>query len=163
MGNLIQMSEFGKDGQKAGEEPFYFSKTWWTSGGFGHWKVDDEIISHDFPEKLAIHTDDLDKKWGEDEERGKFSHRVGIRRFIEQDLKGDVLLTTKDLSYWYRSKSARVSDYGWQVNHVYWIFHFQFVSDAVAFRMRFDNLISEIKKHKRGEVPEKSSDDTETT
>lgn len=87
--------------------------------------------SKDFPYRICIHDDDLSSPI-----------KVEIRRWIEQRISETVIYTYIDKSYWHyrdEEKDSRAN-----VRNIWCAFYFESEESAVAFKLRFLNIVKEI-------------------
>jgi hypothetical protein len=89
----------------------------------------------EFPHMLAIHSEDL-RSGGS---------RIKIRKAIEAQLSGIVVFDSIDRGYWYKYPSKHSWDSnGYQVSNTWCRFWFEIETDAVAFKLLFNDLIKPI-------------------
>lgn len=149
MPRLITLSEFQPAG---GLSPsFYFPDFYrdWYHRGMGEAPYRYTVTSG-FP--FAIHMHDTVLKLSKpDTEAGRL--RVEIRRFIADHLSDDVILTYTDKSYFYldrpRLREDGSRDWGHspshhEVRHGYDTFNFSEAKDAMVFKLRFSEHVSDI-------------------
>src|SRR5579859_5289769 len=138
MGRFLAIDDvFGKDS----DPRWYVSDLHWDSS-WQRYVV--QWPNRNFPVMLAIHEDMLKER--ED-------LRVEIRKFVERTMTGDVMWRMLERTYF---QPIDVSAYidahtargGYQVHNWYCLFYFESDADAILFKLRFTDYISEIKDKK---------------
>jgi hypothetical protein len=162
VGNLLLMRNFHRHEKDAGtlDASWYFSEIRHDSGSGAGWHKHVNIEA-DFPANRAIHHRFFDSRSWVDP---KFpTLKRDIRRFVQRQCLGDVVVTDKNLSYEYLhelEEKYRVSKYGnhWRrgkVGHGYKLFYFEEPDDAPLFELKFAGFVTEISpRHPDREIPE---------
>jgi hypothetical protein len=139
MGRMFHRSDFSADGLKP---EYYFPDAYWDSrgGAAGLWKF---TVASGYPFALHVHNDMLSSRSAQ---ASAGALRVEIRKFIERHLEGDVVITRLDKTYFYRPEPNKYDRYPSrrEVAHGYLGFNFEFEADAVHFKLRFSDIVSEV-------------------
>lgn len=125
MGSLISLSEAHS------KASWYFKEAYYTNG---NWYCDIEKESECWPYKIGIHQDDLER-----------SHKIEIRKWVQESIPDTVIHATLDLSYQHQYGDRW--DQCYEISNYWTVFFFESESSALLFKMQFANLIQEITNH----------------
>jgi hypothetical protein len=119
MGRLIKISEFRVHEKSKGLDPrWYFTDAHFDSGSGGGWLYHYDV-KNCFPFSAAVHFD----HFRDDRLANQGECRRRIRRFIERQLSGTVILTTTNKEYSYVVRHEETA-FRQKVEHGYNLFHF---------------------------------------
>jgi len=122
---------------------WYFSDTWYNCTE-KKWIY--KWPSKEFPYEVSIFSKELEKN----------QNKVDIRKYIENNLHGNVILAESNLSYIeYYDKNWEVAtddnayyEHFREITNIWNIFYFEDEQDAIMFRIRFSDIIRPISKFK---------------
>ena len=148
MGKLLQPRDFdwgGHDRNRGGLDPrLYFPDLRWSSTGGAH--VCDFAVA--FPFRASIHTDWFEEdRYGDKPKPREGELLVALRKFVERDIPGDVLLQFEDLKHVHvypQESSLRPGKrLRTDIRHGYRHFLFETEAERDAFVARFAGQVSE--------------------
>lgn len=128
MGKLLKLELIRQDALAT----FYFDDATYHDGRYTF-----KWPSEHFPGVVAIHEDRLDPT------EANFSSRVAIRKWIEQT-DGTVIFTTVDKSYNLYHTKAKEWDRMHRISNYWYQFWFEDEESALAFVLRFSDIVSPI-------------------
>lgn len=100
----------------------------------------DRLPNEQYAHRIAIDYQDLNP------------HKVAIREWIENNLSSVVILTQRDLMYYYQY--GKSWEGGYQISHGYFMFFFTTEQEAMAFSLRFSDIITAVPtRYKEGHIP----------
>lgn len=134
MGRLIRASELKTIGD------FYVTSVRW-GGGDCHVRFPNE----EFSQMLSVHHEDIKKP----------SNKIKIRRFIDECLKGSVIMDVISRDYWFKYENSEAWDSnGFNVENTWYRFWFEYDTDVLLFKLEFSDIIKQIQKeHPSGDYP----------
>ncbi len=106
-----------------------------------HWSTDSRKCAFAWPNpdyafSAGIHFDKVTNKL-----------RIAIRKWIEQNLDGTVIVSTVDHNYHRYYGEERTWDNSYQVSNYWMVFHFEDESSELAFRLIFSEYVTPVTKH----------------
>jgi len=123
MGRLIILNEIDLDAT------WYFSDAWLDSSS-RRYRFD--WPSPDYPVQVCMQQDEIYRK---------NSRKIEIRRWIENNITGPVIMDTIDKSYKKYYGKSYEWDKHYDVNNVWYRFHFEDSESALAFSLKFNDWI----------------------
>ena len=128
-------------------------------------------IASSFPYSRAIHTDHFEESY--ENVVAKRQLKIDIRRFVQRQCLGDVVISGIDMSYEHLYQLEEQYRHGHDYIHDWWrrrkidnwyhIFHFEEESDAALFSLKFAGLVTEISNRHPGrrDIPEEEIEHAE--
>lgn len=91
--------------------------------------------SDNFPYSVAIHHDDI-SRYGD--------RKIAIRRWIEGNVQGSVILDQVDKKYRVYYSEERTWDHSYEQSNTWWVFYFEVEEEALLFRLTFSEYVKEM-------------------
>ena len=132
MGKLLTLSDFREN---EGRLAVWYFKDAYYDGYSNARGYKCKWPSDEFPHCVAIHEDDIG------------DNRPIIRKWIEQNISGTAIHGTTDKTYrvwWSSDPKKRSWDHTTEIHNTWLLFYFEDSEDALAFQLRFNNLIKPI-------------------
>lgn len=101
-------------------------------------------IESSYPFSCAMHEETVEGEYYVQDDRGRF--RVELRRWIERNLAGDVVIEYLNKSYRVTPPPNQYNRYpdSYEIRHNYVVFHFETEADLFHFRMKYSEQVEEI-------------------
>ena len=133
MGKLITFSELKEN--EGHLVPWYFSDAHYSDYSSQDRGYKFKWPSEHFPHCVGIHQDDMG------------TNKPVIRKWVEQCMDGTVIYSVVNKTYrvwWSQDKNKRDWDHTSEISNSWDLFHFDESESALAFSLRFSDLIKEV-------------------
>ena len=95
----------------------------------------------------------IDRRHLDHYEHSKKIRKIEIRKFIDEQLLGTVIVDYLDLSYYYWCRPGEPDYLERQISHGYYRFYFESEADQVKFALNFSDIVSEKLRWQDDQVP----------